>query len=120
MSRRAAIIVAAIALVAVAAFVLVVMVPRWYAPKPPDAAPVSTAAPASVRKITATLFYISEDGLSLAGAKREVPFGEPIVEQARRIVEAQLLPAPRPLASAIPDGTTLRSLFLTDRGDAFV
>ncbi len=66
------------------------------------------------------MYYVSEDGLSLAGVKREVPFGESVVEQARRIIEAQLGPAPPPLASAIPDGTTLRALFLTERGDAFV
>jgi hypothetical protein len=63
---------------------------------------------------------VSEDGLSLAGAEREIPFGEPIVDQARRIIEAQLREAPPPLASAIPAGTTLRGLFISDRGDAFV
>ena len=29
-------------------------------------------------------------------------------------------PAPAPLVSAIPAGATLRALYLTDRGDAFV
>ena len=71
-------------------------------------------------KIKATLFYISEDGLSLPGVQRDVPFGEPVVEQARRIVEAQLAPAPAPYISPIPAGTTLRALFIGDRGDAFV
>ena len=41
-----------------------------------------------------------------------MPFGEGPSEQARRIVEAQLAPAPAGLASAIPAGTTLRGLFL--------
>ena len=52
--------------------------------------------------------------------QREVPFGEPVAEQARRIIEAQLAPAAQPLVSAIPAGTTLRALFITDKGDAFV
>ena len=33
--------------------------------------------------------------MALVGVQREVPFGEPVAEQARRIVEAQLAAAPR-------------------------
>jgi hypothetical protein len=36
------------------------------------------------------------------------------------IVTAQLGVAPAPLVSAIPPATTLRALYLTERGDAFV
>jgi hypothetical protein len=79
------------------------------------AAPAGAPAGAPERKITATLYYIAEDGMSLAGVQREVPFGEPIAEQARRIVEAQLGPAPTPLAAAVPDGTTLRGVYVTER-----
>jgi spore germination protein GerM len=53
-------------------------------------------------------------------AQREVPFGEPVVEQARRIIEAQLAVPAAPLVSAIPAGTMLRALYITERGDAFV
>jgi hypothetical protein len=87
-------------------------------PAPAAAAPA--AAPAAARKITATLYFVSEDGLSLVGVQREVPFGETVLDQAREIVNAQLAVAPAPLASAIPPTTTLRALYLTDRGDAFV
>jgi spore germination protein GerM len=82
----------------------------------------TAAAPGAVaeRKITATLFYVSEDGLSLVGLQREVPFGETPVEQARRLIDAQLTGAPAPLAAAVPSGTKLRTLFLSERGDAFV
>ena len=81
----------------------------------------SSAAPAGPeRTIKATLYYVSEDGLSLPGVQREIPFGEPIVEQARRIVEAQLAEAPPPYVSPIPAGTSLRALFIGERGDAFV
>ena len=52
--------------------------------------------------------------------QREILFAEPIVEQARRIVEAQLAEAPPPYVSPIPPGTTLRALFIGERGDAFV
>jgi hypothetical protein len=124
MTRRRAAMFAGVAVLAlVAGWVLFIGLPRWYGPKPPaesaaGGAAASTAA--AERKITATLYYVSEDGLSLVGAQREVPFGEPIVEQARRIVEAQLVSAPEPLASAVPQGTTLRAVYISERGDAFV
>jgi spore germination protein GerM len=83
--------------------------------------PATAAAPTAAEpKIKATLYYIAEDGVSLPGIQRDVPFGDPIVEQARRIVEAQLAPAPAPYISAIPAGTSLRALYVGDRGDAFV
>ena len=47
-----------------------------------------------------------------------MPFGEPVDLQAQRILEAQLARAPEPLSSAIPEATTLRSLFLDDKGRA--
>jgi hypothetical protein len=75
--------------------------------------------PAS-RKIKATLFYLDDTALQLKGVEREVAFGEGPVEQAKRIVEAQIQAAPSPLVSAIPAGTKLRGLFVTDRGEAYV
>ena len=106
-------------------WLLFVAVPRWYrsgdTPQMPAGAPAPTAsAPADQRKITATLYFVAPDGLSLVPAQREVPFGEPIVEQARRIIETQLAVSAAPLLSAIPAGTTLRALYISDRGDAFV
>lgn len=84
-------------------------------------AATATAAPTGdARKITATLYFVSEDGMSLVGVQREVPFGETVLDQARQIVTSQLAVAPQPLVSAIPIETTLRALYLTDRGDAFV
>ena len=77
-------------------------------------------AAGSERRIAATLFFITEDGMSLQPVQRDVPFGDPITEQAKRIVEAQIAAAPAPLASAIPAGTRLRALYVTERGDAFV
>jgi hypothetical protein len=113
---RRALPAAAIAVVAVlGAWLLFVGLPRWYA-RPDTATPARTAAPAEpVRKITATLYFISEDGMSLVGVQREVPFGDPVVEQARRIVEAQLEPAPAPVASAVPAGATQRGIYVAER-----
>jgi spore germination protein GerM len=83
--------------------------------------PAPTAATATAgRKITATLYFVSEDGLNLVAVQREVTFGESVLDQAREIINAQLAAAPEPLVSAIPPSTTLRGLYLTDKGDAFV
>ena len=104
-----------------AAVVLLVLLPRWYVPRsaePPGRAP--TAEQQAARKITATLFYISEDGLRLVSAKREVPFGANTTDQARYILQEALKPAPAPYVNAVPAGTTLRAVFVTGRGDAYV
>ena len=92
---------------------------RWLATGETPAAVDAQVAPAEPR-IKVRLFYVSDDGLRLVPAEREVAFAEGTLEQARRIVEAQLEPAPSPLLSAIPRGTTLRSVFLTQSSQAFV
>jgi spore germination protein GerM len=121
MSRRI-VVFGVIALLAVAgAGWLTVRLSRRNAngqPNPTSA--TGTPAAADARKITATLYFVSEDGLALVGVQREVPFGESVLDQAKLIVTAQLAVAPEPLISAIPQGTTLRALYLTERGDAFV
>ena len=121
MSRRMALGAAIVAALA-GVWTLLAMAPRWYGPRAPAAAvvPSGPAPTGPERKINATLYYVSEDGLSLPGIQREIPFGEPIVDQARRIVEAQLAAAPPPYVSPVPAGTSLRALFIGDRGDAFV
>jgi hypothetical protein len=86
----------------------------------PGAAPAAAARPAAERKINVTLFYVAEDGLALVRAAREIPFGEPIAEQARHIIAAQLDAAPEPLLRAVPEGTSLKAVFVSERGDAFV
>jgi germination protein M len=89
--------------------------------QPSTAAPSAPSAAATEpsRTIKARLFYISADGMRLTSVERDVPFAEG-AEQAREIVAAQIAPVEAPLISAVPPGTTLRALFLTDRGDAFV
>jgi spore germination protein GerM len=119
MPRRQTVLVIA-GLAIAAAVLLAVLVPRWLREPAVPATGSPTAPAAAERKITATLYFVSEDGMALVGSHREVPFGEGVLDQARHIVEAQLGEAPAPLASAIPTGTTLRALYVTERGDAFV
>lgn len=97
-----------------------VVVPRYLAQNAEPSEPVEPAPPAATRHIKATLYYVSEDGLRLVPVEREVPYGQGVLEQARRLVEAQVTPPAAPLVSAVPAGTTLRALYVTDRGDAYV
>jgi hypothetical protein len=97
-----------------------VLLPRYLAgtaerPSSPEPAPAAAA-----RHIKATLYYVSDDGLRLVPIEREVPFGEGVLDQAKRIVEAQIAPVQAPLTSAVPPGTTLRSVYISERGEAFV
>ena len=90
--------------------------------KPAPAAPATTAAstPTETAHITATLFYASSDGQSLVGVKRDVPLASGVVEQGRQILLTELQAAPQPYIKVIPEGTSLRAFYVTDRGDAFV
>jgi hypothetical protein len=124
MNRRAAAITAILVFALLATWTLFVGLPRWYAGRQTQqvadaAAPAATPGP-PVRKITATLFYVAEDGMALVPVQREVPFGATVAEQARAIVEAQIAAAPAPQVSAIPAGVAVRDVFVTERGDAFV
>lgn len=115
-------VVGSIALVAfVLLWLLFVSLPRRYggATKTVAAAPATAPAPPG-RKIKARLFYVAEDGTHLTSVERDVAYGEGAVDQAREIVAAQLAPVVDPLVSAVPPGTTLRALFMTARGDAYV
>ena len=112
----------------VVAWLLFFALPSWYsddAPATPteqtqDQPAAQPVTEGSSNTIKATVFYGSQDGMSLVGVEREVRFESDATEQARRIVEAQLEPATSPYVSVVPAGTTLRALYLTDRGDAFV
>lgn len=126
--RRAAAYGALAAFAVFSAWVLFFFLPHRYAVRSQAkqaAAEQSTQTPRAsapapgVRKISATLFYVSQDGMSLVQVPREVAYGATPTEQARAILEAQIA-ASAPLVSAIPAGTTLRHVFLTDKGDAFV
>lgn len=103
------------------AWLLFVALPSWYAePEPiaPNAA--GAAAKTAQPRIKVTLFYVAPDGLGLEAVEQEIPVGGDPLEQARRLLEAQLAPAPSPRVSAIPSGTALRAVYLTDGGRAVV
>jgi len=125
MTRRAAIaLIAAFVAVGLSAWALTVSLERVMRPGPRVAeekpAPENRAA-APVRHITATLFFGTSDARHLAAAQREVPFGEGAVEQGRQIVLAQLeAEAQAPMLRVVPPGATLRSFYVSERGEAFV
>jgi spore germination protein GerM len=121
MTRRTAVILAIGVLAIAGTWLLLGAIARRDGLPDSSTAGGTAASPtAAARKITATLYYVSDDGMSLVGVQREVPFGEDVVNQAREILLAQLGPAPPSLVSAIPAGTMLRTLYITERGDAFV
>lgn len=112
-------VVVAIAL----AWIWFATVPRRATPPPtaePPAPEAAAPAEAEARRIKATLYYVSGDGLRLVAVEREVPYGESTTQQARYIADEQVRPAPASYGSPFPPGTTVRALFVTDRGDAFV
>jgi spore germination protein GerM len=114
---------ALVALAAVGlAWQLFVRLPNRYAADPAPSASAGTATPAATqgRNIKAQLFYVGDDGASLKAVEREIPFGENTAEQAKAIVGAQVGPPTEALVSAIPPGTTLRALFITRGGEAYV
>jgi hypothetical protein len=96
-----------------------VVLPRWYAETTTAPVVIEPAQPVAP-KIRARLFYVSDDGLRLVAVEREVPVGETTLLQARRIVEAQLEAVSAPLVNPVPAGTTLRALYISDRGEIFV
>lgn len=95
--------------------------PAWLT-QPDVATTTGDAAGGAVesRRIQATLFYVADDGMTLVPTSRNVVYGATPVEQARRLVEAQVAEAPTGLVSAIPPGTTVRAVFLTDTKEAYV
>jgi len=88
----------------------------------PDQAAASNqpATPGEARRINATLFFVAPNGIELQPVAREVAYAPTTAGQARQIIEALLQPPPDGLPSAVPPGTTLRALYLTGRGEAFV
>jgi spore germination protein GerM len=83
---------------------------------PAQAPPVDADAPT----ISATLFFVASNGTRLTGVTRAIPYADTALEQARRIAEAQVARPPSGLSSAIPAGTMVRSVFLSDRGEAYL
>jgi spore germination protein GerM len=118
--RRDLVMYAGLAAVLLTGLIVLFFVgPRWLA-TPAPAHEAGAAAAAEARKIHARLFYVDADGEHLTAVEQEVPYGEGTIEQAKRIVEAQLAAPQAPNLSAIPAGTTLKALYLTSKGEAYV
>jgi len=125
-------LIAAVAIVAAALFGWAVMsglgrllsTPATPAPEPAAEAPPLApppGPPAAGPRIKATLFFASADGQRMVGVEREVPLAEGTVAQARALVEALLAgDAPAPLSSTIPEGTSLRGIFVSSRNEVFI
>ena len=103
----------------VALVLLFFLGPRWLTTAPVASPTVATPA-GEARKIRARLFYVNTEGTGLSGIEQEVVYGEGAVEQAKRLIEAQIATPAQLLISAIPAQTKLRSVFLTARGEAYV
>jgi spore germination protein GerM len=93
---------------------------RTTAARPAAATTPSPVPAVPGRKIKARLFYVSQDGVGLTSVERDVAYGEGADDQAREIIAAQIAPPVEPLVSAVPPGTTLRAVFITKSGDAYV
>jgi hypothetical protein len=100
--------------------IVIWQLPHWLMRNDAAPAPGASATQAEARRIRATLFYVSDDGNQLVAVDREVQFGAGPSEQARRILELQTAAAPGGLVSAIPPGTTVRSVYMTPNGNAYV
>lgn len=99
---------------------LVTFVPGWLSRAPGNTTPAPAPEVTSARRIQATLYYVSEDGAELVPSTREVPYGATPSEQARQIVLAQIKTPPQGLVSAIPEGTSLRGVFMGGHGELYV
>ncbi len=97
---------------------------RQLASPTPDAEPPAQVANASSTagpRISATLYFVAADGVSLVGVAHDVPLGTTPAAQARALVEAQLGTEPEaPLGRAVPKDVTVRGVFLPGRDDAYV
>ena len=114
-------LLAAVAAGSIGAWVSVAVRRRMARPSTVASTPAASSATAAPgRKIKARLYYVSTDGTKLTGVDREVLYAEGAAAQAQEIVSAQLTAVPAPLVSAIPPATTLRALYLNEKGAAFV
>jgi Sporulation and spore germination len=122
-SSRRLLTIAALAIVTIGIVSIVWMrAPRLTSRATPRAAaaPSPTAPAPPGRKIKARLFYVADDGMRLTSVERDIAYGEGATAQAREIVAAQIAPVVEPLVSAVPAGTSVRAVFLTDGGEAYV
>jgi spore germination protein GerM len=105
---------------AIAALVWVLVAGPSESLAPGETPPQTGSTATATRRIAAHLYFVAQDGVHLVTVDREVEYGEGTVEQASRILEAQLGAPPEPYSTAIPDGTKLRAVFVSSLGEAYV
>ena len=98
---------------------------RQLASPTPDAEPaprpVDPGTAAVNPRISAMLYFVAEDGVSLVGVPHDVSLGDTPVAQARALIEAQLATdAADPLLRAVPKDVAVRGVFLPGHDDAYV
>ena len=102
------------------AWVIFIGLPRWYPAEDPAVVAGGAGDRTAGVQTVSTLFYVSGDGMRLVGVPRRLARQANPTAQARVILEQQLADPPAPLTSPIPPGTSLRAVYLTGGGDAFV
>lgn len=123
LSRRTLwmVLAAGVVLTGVGVWLVFAVLPRFLTtPQQPAAAPSPASATEEARKIKATLFYVSDDGLELVPVAQDVRYGATPAEQAAAIVEAQIAPPVGAMVSAIAPGTKLRAVYLGSRGEVYL
>lgn len=111
---------ACVLILSVGVWLVATRLPRWLTSAPDTGATSTDTSASEARRIQATLFYVSEDGTALIGVNRDVLYGATPAEQARLLVEAQVGTPPNGRLTAIPKGSTVRSVYLTEAHEAYV
>jgi hypothetical protein len=115
---------AGLALLALGVWLVVSNLPGLLTGPAGGPAPSATTEPATptgdARRINATLFYVAANGRELEPVGREVLYAPATAAQARNIIQTLLEPVPEGRTAAVPAGTSVRAVYLTGRGEAFV
>lgn len=122
--RRVAALALVAATVGAGGAALFVTLGRRLAAPPPEAAPAQIApidAAAAAPQIRVRLYFGDAEGTSLVAVERDVLLAEPAAAQVRAVVAAQLAAEPPPpLVRVLPPGVTLRAVYVTDTGEAYL
>jgi spore germination protein GerM len=88
---------------------------------PVDEVPVEEEVePETTGSIRVTLFYLSSSGRMFSLEERDIPFSNSLQEQAKQVLRQLLAGSRRGRGSAIPSGVSLRGLFITQQGLAYI
>ena len=120
MPRGFGLYVALAALLVAGLIALLVLGPRWLTTVPDEAARRRQRPRPTRERFARACFTSTSRAPDCRASSRKCCTARGTAEQARRIVEAQIAPAPAPHVSAIPAGTKLRTVFFTKAGEIYV